>query len=256
MDETIRIYGAPTRQFLMKINKETVEQSKPLKSKPAKVSSRLETLKEVIREHDKKTHDLSEKYTLHVILYRWVAALTMVAVIIGLISWGLDIRTERKAEARTAAALEEFMAEIQAEKDAEAQADFAEKQSEEYIVNQIANELAKVFYGIRNFQDKYGYTEKDFMTLARCIFNRVENSAYSDDIFEVIKQESQWVGYYSNNPIAEPYKTMALNAVREWRAEESKPVTNDFVFAELTPAGIYLKNDFHADGYARRWQYS
>ena len=145
---------------------------------------------------------------------------------------------------------------MEAQRQAEAEAEAAElaalKASEDYIIGQEATELAKAFYGIRLFVDKYGYTEKDFETYARCIFNRAD--AGNGNLIEVIRREGQFLGYSEQNPVIDEYYEMALKFVQQWHSETTKPVDASYQFAELTESGIWLKNDINADGYARRWR--
>ena len=155
-----------------------------------------------------------------------------------------------------ATALASYQAEEQARSDEIAHQQELYAQSEEAVTKKMAESLAKLFYGADRFKDKYHYSDADFKTLARCVFNRVESSQYSDDIYEVIDQKDQWVGYYSTNPVLDEYFDLALTTIREWRSETVKPVSVDYLWAELTPNGIFLKNDFRADGYARRWRAS
>ena len=112
--------------------------------------------------------------------------------------------------------------------------------------------MAKAFWGIRNFVEKYHYSENDFRTYARCMFNRAD--AGSGRLVEVIAQEGQFLAFSDSNPVLDEYYELALKLVREWHEEETKPIDSSYQFAELTPRGIFLTNVFGADGYARRWQ--
>lgn len=189
------------------------------------------------------------------IIYRWIVALTIVAMFVGFISWGVDIHTNAVAQERIDAALVEYQAGIQAQMDAEKQKEEAERLSEAHIVDEMATALSRVLAGISKFEDKYGYDEDDYMTLAWCVFNRVDSKMFSNDIYEVINQPDQWVDYVGKSTPIAKYKDIAIKAVMEWRSDNPRPISDDFLWAEQTPSGVYLKNDFNADGYARRWQY-
>ena len=225
MEETIKIY-AP---------KSNVKEEKTIWSK-------------MMDELRKEESNLNFRYPWFNVVYNWVIAVLIVILAISLISWGLNVKTERKAEALTAIAMADYEATQKAELEAIAAA-------EDTIMQKESESLARIFYGISKFQDKYGYDDKDFFTLARCVFNRVENDHYASDLAEVVNQKDQWVGYFENNPVLSEYYDLAYKAVQEWHQESIKPISNDFVYAELTPNGVFLKNDFHADGYARRWRY-
>jgi predicted nuclease of restriction endonuclease-like (RecB) superfamily len=96
------------------------------------------------------------------------------------------------------------------------------------------------------------YSEKDLETYARCMFNRAD--AGSGRLTEVIAQEGQFVGYSDANTVLDDDYNLALKLIRAWHEEQTKPCDLSYQFAELTPQGIFLKNDFNADGYARRWR--
>ena len=212
-------------------------------------------LKAVFDEDDARTRYLNIKHPWVAIITNWVAVLLAILIVIACFGWGLDIHTERKAADLTAVALAEYQQEQEAA-ELERQRVIAEQQaSEQAVIDRETDLIAKLFSGISNFEEKYGYSENDFMTYARCAFNRVDNAAYSDNLDAVINQDSQWVGYSQKNEILSKYKTMARKAVEEWHKETSKPISTDFVYAELTDRGIYLKSDYNADGYARRWRY-
>ena len=59
--------------------------------------------------------------------------------------------------------------------------------SEATIMKNEANFIAKMLYGARNFEDKYGYSTDDYMTLARCVFNRVDNPKFPNTVQEVVQ---------------------------------------------------------------------
>ena len=176
------------------------------------------------------------------LFYNWLIAVLVLALFGSFVWWGLQISAERKAEQMTATALAAWHEEQQAE-------DEAIRSSQEYIMDQEAQAVAKAFYGIRLFTEKYHYSEADLVTYARCMFNRAENG----DLRVVIGQKDQFAGYADSNPVLQEYYDLALRLVREWHEESVKPVDASYQFAELTTNGIYLKNDLHADGYARRW---
>lgn len=176
------------------------------------------------------------------LFYNWLIAVLVLALFGSFVWWGLQISAERKAEQMTATALAAWHEEQQAE-------DEAIRSSQEYIMDQEAKAVAKAFYGIRLFTEKYHYSEADLETYARCMFNRAEN----EDLTKVISITGQFTGYTDDNPVLAEYYDLALRLVKEWHEESVKPVDASYQFAELTANGIYLKNDLHADGYARRW---
>ena len=257
MDDVVKIYVPTKKNGLVSsikwwfdpMNNLGEEEKKPVRRK-RKESTALKVLKQY-RDQERK---LTRKHPWVPILFNWIVLCLVVAIIIASIVNAINISTEKKVATRTAVALADYQAEQEAAEAEEARLLAEERMLVENVMKDNATELAKIFYGISKFQDKYHYTKSDFKTLARCVFNRVENQAYSNDIYEVISQPEQWVGYNSNNPVLSEYYNWAYEFVKEWYDESAKPVSNDYLWAELTPNGIWLKNDFKADGYARRWR--
>jgi len=177
------------------------------------------------------------------LFYNWLVAVLVLALFGSFVWWGLQISAERKAEQMTATALAAWHEEQQAE-------DEAIRSSQEYIMDQEAQAVAKAFYGIDRFVEKYHYNEADLATYARCMFNRAEN----EDLEKVVRLKDQFAGYDDNNPVLLEYYNLALRLVREWHSETVKPCDVAYQFAELTPDGIFLKKDIHADAYQRRWK--
>lgn len=214
----------------------------------------MSILQEITEERTEHERQMMFRHPWFNVMYNWLIAILLVALGISVIAWGLDIRTRKQAASMTATALASYQAEQQAEADARAREEELAAMSEDSIRQRMATALAKVYFGADKFRTKYGYTKEDFDTLGRCVANRVENKQYSDDFFEVINQKDQWVGYYDTNPVLEDYYNWAMDFITAWRTETIKPVGNDYLWAEFTPNGIFLKNDFRADGYARRWR--
>lgn len=218
--------------------------------------SNFAILKSLVTEKQQSERNMMFRHPWVNLFYNWLVAIVCVLLIIALVSYGLDVRTQRRAENMTAIARASWEAE-QAQAETLRLAQIAEQEaSEEYSLEKMSDALAKVLYGAEKFREKYHYSEDDFITLCRCVTNRVENPKYSDDIYNVISQPEQWVGYFDSNPVLKEYKKIAYDYLKEWLHETVKPISNDFVFAEFTANGIFLKQDLHADGYARRWRAS
>ena len=184
--------------------------------------------------------DLKAKYPWFDIAYNWMVALLIIALFVSFGIWGVQISTERKAEALTAAARQAWEEQLN---------DDALRETQEAIIDNEAQAVAKAFYGIDKFVEKYHYSESDLITYARCMFNRAD----STDLPKVIAQTGQFTGYADNNPVLAEYYELALRLVREWHEETVKPCDTAYQFAELTPEGIFLRKEFKADAYQRRW---
>lgn len=183
------------------------------------------------------------------LMYNWLIGILIIVLFGSFVWWGLDIHSRHMADemlATTLAAMDAEHAEMIAAAEAE---EAALKASQEYIIDQEAQAVAKAFYGIRLFVEKYHYSESDMSTYARCMFNRAENA----ELTEVVRTTGQFTGYADNNPVLADDYNLALKLVKEWHEETIKPCDTSYQWAELTPNGIYLRNVFKADGYARRW---
>lgn len=184
-------------------------------------------------------------------MYNWIIAALLVALCVSFVWWGLDIRTRRMADEMTATAMASYQAEQQAAEDARALELEMARQSEEHVMTVEAQAVARAFYGIRNFVEKYGYTSEDLETYARCIFNRADASGAS--VEDVVSKKDQFLGYSDGNQLVKEYYDLAIRFVDEWHHEDVKPCDTSYQWAELTPDGIFLRNSFKADGYARRY---
>lgn len=208
-------------------------------------------MEEILELHRQAEADMNFRHPWFNMMYNWLVTFCVLMLIASFIWWGLDIHTRRQAEAMTEAVLAEMDAEHEKMM---AEAEAAQKallESEEHIIEDQSQAVAKAFYGIRNFIEKYRYNESDLETYARCMFNRSE--AHGTDLVSVISEPSQFLGYADNNPILSEYYQTAMKLVRQWHGETVKPCDLSFQWAELTENGIYLRNDFNADGYARRY---
>lgn len=253
MDETIRIYS-PGKVAMLKAY-ENATKVKPASKKPKK-SKAASILTEILKEQEQRERKLMNRHPWVPILYNWFIAVMAILLALSLVNWGIQIRTQRQAASLTAVAMADWQAEqdaIEAQRLAEEE---AARNSEENICKNMAISLSRVFYGIRNFESKYGYGTEDYRTYAWCIFNRVDNPAFPNNLDEVILQKDQWVGFAVENPSVDQYYKLALKFVKEWRSDDPRPVSTDYDWAELTPNGIYLRSSFKADGYVTRWRAS
>lgn len=207
-------------------------------------------LTDYFQKQEEQEHWLERKYPWAEILYNWVIAACVIALFIGFIIWGINIHIDRKTASMTELARASWEADLEAAETAKAEELAAIQASQEFVMQQEATAVAKAFYGIRLFVEKYHYTEADLATYARCMFNRAEGG----DLISVISAKDQFVGYADGNAVLTDDYNLALRLVEEWHNETTKPCDVSYQFAELTPNGIYLKNDLHADGYAIRWK--
>ena len=112
---------------------------------------------------------------------------------------------------------------------------------------------AKMLFGIRRFVDKYNYTDKDLETYLRCAWNRYLYYGKLTDLAVLIFTDGQFLECYRTNP-SDQYKEFCRKLFMEWYDEDVPLCDPSYVFAELTPKGIYLTDTFNADGYVIRWR--
>lgn len=206
---------------------------------------------ELLLAYEQAEHEMVFRHKWVPLFYNWVVALLVVILFGSFVWWGLDIHSRRMADEMLATTLAEMDAEHEqmlAAAEAEQAALLA---SEEHIMTEEAKVIAKAFYGIRNFVEKYGYTAADLETYARCIFNRADATGQS--IEEVVSKKDQFLGYAEGNQLVKEYYDQAIRFVNDWHNEEVKPCDSSYQWAELNEDGIWLRNSFKADGYARRW---
>lgn len=224
--------------------------------KDEKKETKFETLKWAIEKQEKKTRELQEKYPAFNVFYNYLVLAVMIALVVGFIVWGVQIHTDNKAESMFAVAMADWQSEQQAAEDAR-QAELAAIQtSAETIRKQNAEYKAKILYGMRRFEEKYGYSEADMLTLCQCIENRVKNSRYPNTIEAVVKQEDQWVGYSDQNPVVDKYYQIALRSEQEKETQVADPVSSDYVFAVFTERGIYLSDEFNSQHPYTWWRHA
>lgn len=209
-------------------------------------------MEEILLAHEQMEHDMEFRHKWVPLFYNWVVALLVVILFGSFVWWGLDIHSRHMADEMLATTLAEMDAEHEqmlAAAEAEQAAIMA---SEEHIMTEEAKVVAKAFYGIRRFVEKYGYTANDLETYARCMFNRADATGQS--LEAVVSKKDQFLGYSEDNQLVKEYYDFAIQFVNDWHSEEVKPCDISYQFAELEDDGIWLVKTFNADGKERRWQ--
>lgn len=215
-------------------------------------SVKLKILKEVFDEDAEQTRWLSRKHPWYPILMNWIAVVLLTILLVSSGVYRVQKNIGKQVDQAVLSAQEVWQAKQDAIAEEQQKKLEEEQKALEAIIDRESDALAKMFYGIRNFEEKYGYGEKDFETYARCAFDRAD--ATGRDLIEVIFEENQFLACSEGNPIISRYKSMGEKFAREWHSEKVKPVDSSYQFAELRPDGIWLTNVFGADGYARRWK--
>ena len=268
MDENIKIYTRRNQMNLPMLSyEETMEQMQKYDENIKQSSNSKwkyffdkKIWKLVLEENYKREYELNQKYPWFEILHRWFIVLLIGLLFASFIIWGINVYTERTAQAYAAEQVEQkeaehqaFLAQMEADKQ-------AELESIENVMKSNAKVKAKLGYGSRNFVEKYHYGDADFMTLYQCVDNRLRNSMYSGmTIEEIVFQKDQFIASYDTNPSEDYYYNLALKSERLKHEREldgrPEPVGSDFVYTIYTPHGIFLANDPKAPAYTW-WHYS
>lgn len=269
MDETMRLYTPKKELPIMSHEEASAVLAKKAKhvaeheSKWKRFCEYLfdgKTWKNVFNTNGKREYDLEQKYPWFEILYRWTIALLIFLLCVSFVIWGINIYTERTAQA--------YADSIAAQKDAEHQAYIAQQEADRQAAEQSLEKLmksnaqvkAKLGYGSRNFIEKYNYGDADFMTLYQCVDNRLKNKMYLGmTIDEIVFKEGQFIASFDTNPVQDYYFNLAMKSERLKNERESEglpePVGTDYVYAIYTQHGIFLANDPNAPAYTW-WRYS
>ena len=216
-------------------------------------NDKIATLQEVFAEQAKQEGFMLFRHKWVCLVYNWFIAVTVFALLFSLGAWAAQIRQDRRDNAIRAEARAVWEQEQKAEEDARAAELAAAQASEKAVIDRESDAVARMFYGVHRFVEKYHYSESDLETYARCAFNRKDASKTGNSLEVIISQPDQFVGYADSNPVLKDYKQIAEQLVTEWHNETVKPCDTSYQWAELTEKGIFLKDDINADGYARRW---
>ena len=224
------------------------------------LSTRLKRLEEVLSENARHREELETRHPWVPIITRWIIALLLIILAVYFIVAGIQAGIGKRDEKLKEEAVSTYAAQQQAIADEEAARKVAEAQSEANLRELEATDCAKALYGIRLFDEKYRYTEGDFLTYLRSAFNRVDamkptDSADRQKKLHDVLFDGQYLASDERNTVQTKYLEIARKAVKEWNEETSKPCDSSYQFAELTESGIYLVKTPNADGYARRWWY-
>lgn len=227
---------------------------RPIKNVNGKDTAMLsEHLKAYLEAQRQEERRLLKKYPWFNIFYNWLIVVICIVMMIGTAITVIQDNARARAEAIAEKAVAEYQARQQEEEQTRLAALAAEKQTAEELKKQDARNIAKLFYGIRNFEKKYNYTEADLYTLARCVLNRVESKSYPNTIEAVLAQDSQWIAYSVDNPVLGNYYQTAMKILDDYQMEEEKPCDSSFLWCETGEDGIWLIDGFGAS--YNRWNF-
>ena len=203
--------------------------------------------REINRNQSDHEHLLQWRYPWFNMVFNYLYAFLILLLAVSLIWWSGNVYKERKE------------AEAQNERDriqAEELANAEEQKRKEFeeMLERWSEAGAKMLWGIRDFRNLYGYTAKDLETYLRCPWNRYLEGKKLTDIETIIFKDEQFTGCYRSNAAPDKDKAFARLCFEKFLSEEIPSCDTSYTFAELTPNGIFLTDEFGADGYVLRWQ--
>lgn len=216
----------------------------------------VDTLREIMSERADRERLLTWRYPWFNMFYNYFVAFFAVLLVVSLIWWSGNVKKDQNEAARQEEQNRIKAEEIAKEEEArKAEEERLQKEFEEMFERWV-EAGGDMLYGIRNFIELYHYTEKDIETYLRCAWNRYLYYGKLTDLAVLIYTPDQFVACDKGNPPLKEYKEPARRLFAAWMNETELPCDPSYIYAELTPDGVFLTKEFGADGYARRWQAS
>lgn len=178
----------------------------------------------------------------------WIAKWALLFLCIALYTIIVARVSEAKAEKKYMAWQERWVNEYIDQREAEERGIPADPY--ELLLDEEAQALARVLYGIRSNSDK------DLRTYCWCVLNRVDSPDYPDTLDEVIAQPSQWMRYDPENPVLESLYQIAREQLNVWHKGTTRPVSNEFVFMNWTPSDLCLRDRWEEGSRTNYWRWN
>ena len=118
--------------------------------------------------------------------------------------------------------------------------------AEKATMEQEAKTIAKVLYPMRNNR------ENGLHLSCWCVFNRVDNLIYPDNVLSVCSAYQAFMGWSENNPVLDDLYQIALEEVQRWH-NGVRPMDTTFVYLYWTKSEIYLLDDDGHRFYESDW---
>ena len=170
-------------------------------------------------------------------------------LILAFIAWSLvmyragGVRAEQRYEEWRERFVNDYLSQVEAEERG------MPIDPHEQLLNQQSEALARVLYGVKD------NSTQDLKTLCWCVFNRVDNPNYPDNIEAVIEQPKQWMGYSENNPVMDDLYKLAKEQIQQWQ-NGRRPVSNELIYMSWTPARIVLRDTWQYGMNTKTWVWS
>ena len=178
----------------------------------------------------------------------WFIGLMGKYLLCGLVLLAWTIAAERYGQKQ---ALETYRGWLEEYKIEQEEAAIAAYETDPYTIQlrQEAESLARVLYGVKD------NSTDDLKTYCWCVFNRVDNTNYPDNLADVIAQPSQWMRYDPTNPILEPLYQIALEQLDAWHKDSHRPVSSEYVFMNWSRNDICLRDVFAEGSGTHYWRW-
>lgn len=210
----------------------------------------IATLESVFKEQAEHEEELRFRNPSFSFWYNWMIAGLVMLLFGCFIWWGISIHRDNRDEAVRAQVLAEMDAEHEQMVAEAAAAEQRKQQEDAELQIREAKAIARALFGIRNFTEKFHYTNSDLLTYARCITNRAEATGKS--IEEVLGEPNQFIAYSDKNNLETGLYDLAIQFIADWHAGSLQPCDAKFKYAALEKTGIWLVDDPKKD-VPERW---
>ena len=198
-------------------------------------------LNSLFEEQEKREEELRFRNPSVSFWYNWFIVLLIFILFAGFGWWATDISRRNRDEAVRSQVLAEMDAEHEQMMAAAEEAERQAQQEQADLQIAEAKAIARALFGIRNFTEKYHYSNSDLLTYARCITNRAEATGKS--IEEILDEPNQFIAYSSKNNLETGLYDLALQFVADWHDGKLPECDTKYKYAVLSEMGIWLVDD-------------
>ena len=201
----------------------------------------MNTLQLVFEDHAKQEEELRFRNPSFSFWYNWLVIGLVLILFYSFVWWGKSIAAERHDEAVRQSVYAEMDAEHEAMMAAAAEEQRQKEAEEAALQVEEAKAIARAWFGIRNFTEKYHYTNDDLFTYAQCAVNRAEATGKS--IMDVLAEKDQFIAYSDKNNLETGLYNLAMSFVSDLHSGKLPECDLKFRYAVLKDTGIWLVDD-------------
>ena len=201
----------------------------------------MNTLQLVFEDHARREEELRFRNPSFSFWYNWLVIGLVLILFYSFVWWGKSIAAERHDEAVRQSVYAEMDAEHEAMMAAAQEEQRLKEEAEAALQVEEAKAIARAWFGIRNFTEKYHYTNDDLFTYAQCAVNRAEATGKS--IMDVFAEKDQFIAYSDKNNLETGLYNLALSFVSDLHDGNLPECDLKFKYAVLKDTGIWLVDD-------------